>query len=70
MLGLNAEDSPPTVSATLLESLTARTGTEVNIACLQDMTQRMVSLKIDLKNLQLLSNHITACMLSKTADHS
>ena len=59
MLGLNVEDSPPTVSATLLESLTARTGTEVNIACLQDMTQRMVSLKIDLKNLQLLSNHIT-----------
>ena len=32
MLGLNAEDSPPTVSATLLESLTARTGTDVNMA--------------------------------------
>ena len=58
ILGLTAENSPPDVSPSLLDSLAEKTGAEQNIACLQGVSQKEVSLKVDLNNNQYLSTII------------
>ena len=59
------QECPPTVSISLLDSLTHRTGSDTTISSLQGVTQREVSLQIDLHNHQLLTNHITELGVSR-----
>ena len=59
ILNLTAEECPLSIPSTLLDHLSDRMGEAVTSASLQGVSQREVSLKIDLQNLQLLTDHIT-----------
>ena len=59
ILNLSSEECPLTISTTLLDYLSVKMGEDATIASLQGVSQRGVSLKIDLNNHQLLTNHIT-----------
>jgi hypothetical protein len=60
ILGLAGADCPPRISQPLLEYLAAKSGAEeMTVASLQGETQKTVSLKIDLHNLQLLTDHVS-----------
>ena len=47
ILRRSSEESPPIVTAHMLQRLTEKTGEEENIAVLQGATQRQISLRID-----------------------
>ena len=60
ILGLGGDDCPPRISQPLLDYLAAKSGDEeMSVASLQGETQKTVSLKVDLHNLQLLNEHVS-----------
>ena len=59
ILDLTSEECPPAISTALLDCLAAKMGEDATINSLQGVSQRELSLKIDLKNLQLLTDHIS-----------
>ena len=60
ILGLGSEECPPPpVTTELMDSLTAKKGSDTSLACLRDSSQREVSLQIDLNNHQILSAKIS-----------
>ena len=59
-MGLAGAECPPRISQPLLEYLAAKSGTEeMTVASLQGETQKTVSLKVDLHNLQLLTDRVS-----------
>jgi hypothetical protein len=58
ILDRTEEESPVNISPALLHYLSAKMGEEASIDSLTGSSQRAVSLKINLNNLQLLSDHI------------
>ena len=56
---MSGEECPPAITAALLDNLASKMGEETSINSLQGVPQKIISLKIDLKNLQLLQNQIT-----------
>ena len=58
ILDKSEEECPPTITAEMLERLQATTGREDSIRSLQGLTQKEVSLSIDLKNLHDFSTSI------------
>ena len=59
ILDLTSEECPPAISTALMDCLAAKMGEDVTINSLQGVSQREVSLKIDLHYLQLLTDHIS-----------
>ena len=59
ILNLAAGECPLSIPSTLLDHLSDRMGEDATVASLQGVSQSQVSLKIDLRNLQLLTDHIT-----------
>ena len=60
ILGLGSEECPPPpVTTDLMNSLTAKRGSETSLACLRESSQKEVSLQIDLNNHQILSAKIS-----------
>ena len=60
ILGLPEQSCPPKVSDALLEMLAAKQGEEATLDNLQGLSQKMVSIKIDRKRLETLSEHISS----------
>ena len=56
---MSGEECPPAITAALLDNLASKMGEETSINSLQGVPQKVISLKINLKNLQLLQNKIT-----------
>ena len=57
ILRRSSEESPPIVTAHMLQRLTEKTGEEENIAVLQGATQRQISLRIDQHKHQTFVSH-------------
>ena len=58
MLGRNAEDCPPNLTRVVVDRLNETTGREDTIESLKGATQREISLAVDMKNHEELSNLI------------
>ena len=59
ILDKSEEECPPTITAEMLERLQATTGREDSIRSLQGLTQKEMSLSIDMKNLHDFSTSIS-----------
>ena len=59
ILNMTEEECPATISNDLLGYLSSKMGEEATTISLMGVSQSEISLKIDLNNLQLLTNHIT-----------
>ena len=59
ILNLTAGECPLSIPSALLDHLSVGMGEDATVASLQGVSQREVSLKIDLHNLQLHTDHIT-----------
>ena len=59
ILRRSSEECPPIVTAHMLQRLTERTGEEESIACLQGVTQRQISVRIDQHKQKTFLTHTT-----------
>ena len=65
ILGKTEDQCPPTISSPLLNILVAKMGEEASVSVLRGLAQREVSLKIDLNNLKLVTNHISGLEITR-----
>ena len=59
------DQCPPSISSPLLNILVANMGEEASVSVLRGLAQKKVSLKIDLNNLKLLTNHISGLEVTR-----
>ena len=59
ILSKSREECPPRISSALIDQLAMKMGEDTSIISIQSVPQKIISLKIDLHNLQLLENNIT-----------
>jgi hypothetical protein len=65
MLQLTSEKCPPAISTAFLDCLATKMYEDATINSLQGVSQREVFIKIDLKNLQPLTDHISELGVTK-----